>query len=446
MSRPLALVVDDEADIRELAELTLERLEIETRTAATVAEARRLLAEETFGLCLTDMRLPDGDGLDLVRHITARYPHIPVAMITAYGSIDTAIQALKAGAFDFVTKPVDINVLRRLTEHALRLSEEPADRRSRDVLLGEAEPMREIRASIVKVARSQAPVYICGESGTGKELIARLIHDKGPRRDQPFVPVNCGAIPAELMESEFFGHRKGSFTGATGDREGLFQSAQGGTLFLDEVAELPHHMQVKLLRVIQEKAVRPVGAEREVPVDVRIISASHRDLEELVERGEFRQDLYYRIHVIRLRAPALREHPEDLPLLVDHILRRITGLQEHGYVLGDEALRTLQCYRFPGNVRELENILERVVALCDGPEIGTAELGLASEHMMASPATPQAPEPGDGFELESYIEDMERSVIQRALEKSGHNKTAAAQLLGISFRALRYRLKKLGLE
>ncbi|MFB4202266.1 Transcriptional regulatory protein GlrR [wastewater metagenome] len=446
MNRPQALIVDDEADIRDLAELTLGRMDIQARSAANLAEARRLLEREAFGLCLTDMRLPDGDGLDLVRHITSNYPHMPVAMITAYGSIDTAIQALKAGAFDFVTKPVDLSVLRQLVEHALRLSESPADRRSRDILLGESSPMRAIRSTVVKVARSQAPVYICGESGTGKELIARLIHDKGPRRGEPFVPVNCGAIPAELMESEFFGHRKGSFTGASSDREGLFQAAHGGTLFLDEVADLPPHMQVKLLRAIQEKAVRPVGSSSEVPVDVRILSASHRDLDALVAAGEFRQDLFYRIHVIQVRAPSLREHPEDIPLLVDHMLRAITGETDHGFTLSDDALRTLQCYRFPGNVRELENVLERVVALSDGSTVTATDLNLPEDGMMASPAVPLTPEPGDGFELESYLEDIERGLISRALEKSGNNKTAAAQLLGISFRALRYRLKKLDME
>ncbi|WP_435103698.1 sigma-54-dependent transcriptional regulator [Arhodomonas sp. AD133] len=446
MSRPKALIVDDEADIRDLAELTLGRMDIETRSAANLSEAEAYLKSETFGLCLTDMRLPDGDGMDLVRHITARYPHTPVAMITAHGSIDTAIEALKTGAFDFVTKPVDINVLRQLVDHALRLTEEPAERRSRDILLGDSPPMQQIRGTIVKLARSQAPVYICGESGTGKELIARLIHDKGPRREQPFVPVNCGAIPSELMESEFFGHKKGSFTGATGDRQGLFQAAQGGTLFLDEVADLPAHMQVKLLRAIQEKAVRPVGSAREETIDVRILSATHHDLGELVDEGRFRQDLYYRINVIRLRAPSLRERPDDIPLLVDHVLERFSDNGAPKVRLTPDAVRTLQCYRFPGNVRELENVLERALTLSDGPEITAEDLQLPAEGMMTAPAGPATPEPSEDFELESYMDDIERNVINRALEKAGNNKTAAAQLLGISFRALRYRLKKLGLE
>jgi two-component system response regulator PilR (NtrC family) len=396
------------------------------------------------------MRLPDGDGLDLVRHIQLHHPEIPVAMITAHGSMDTAIEALKCGAFDFVTKPVDLQVLRQLVEHALRLSEEPVDRRSRDIFLGESPAMQQIRATIVKLARSQAPVYIRGESGTGKELIARLIHDKGPRRDQPFVPVNCGAIPAELMESEFFGHRKGSFTGATADKEGLFQAADGGTLFLDEVADLPQHMQVKLLRAIQEKAIRAVGSSREQSVDVRILSATHKDLAQLAEQGEFRRDLYYRINVIELRAPSLRERPEDIPQLVEHILGKLVAGPHHRPKLDESALQALTHYSFPGNVRELENILERALTLSDGPNITEADLRLPQDKRPATgdaaPAAALTPEPTPDFELENYMDDIERNVILKALEKTRHNKTAAAELLGISFRALRYRLKKLGLE
>jgi two-component system response regulator PilR (NtrC family) len=444
MERPLALIVDDEEDILELAELTLARMDIEARTASSLSDARRQLEREHFGLCLTDMRLPDGDGLELVREIQSHHPETPVAMITAYGSIDTAIQALKAGAFDFVTKPVDLNVLRQLVEHALKLTEEPVDRRSRDLLLGESETMRRIRATIVKLARSQAPVYICGESGTGKELIAKLIHEKGPRHDQPFVPVNCGAIPSELMESEFFGHKKGSFTGAGSDKQGLFQAADGGTLFLDEVADLPQHMQVKLLRAIQEKAVRPVGSSREEAVDVRILSATHKDLAQLVEQGDFRRDLYYRINVIQLRAPSLRERPDDIPLLVDHVLGKFGHGGVNGVKLTDDAMSALKSYAFPGNVRELENVLERALTLCEGNTIAAEDLQLPRDHIEVEPAT--APEPDVDFELESYLGDIERDVIVRALERTRYNKTAAAQLLGISFRALRYRLKKLGLE
>ncbi len=319
MSAPIALIVDDEPDIRELLELTLGRMNIDTRAAANLAEAQKLLGEARFDLCLTDMRLPDGDGLQLVETIQRDHPELTVAVITAHGNMETAVQALKAGAFDFVSKPVDLQVLRNLVNAALRLGQYPErDRRSRDTLLGDSAIMQTIRSTIAKLARSQAPVYISGESGTGKELVANLIHAKGPRSDKPFVPVNCGAIPSELMESEFFGHKKGSFTGAVGDKQGLFQAADGGTLFLDEVAELPLHMQVKLLRAIQEKAVRPVGEQKEIPVDVRVLSATHKDLAKLVESGDFRQDLYYRINVIELKVPSLRQRREDIPQLAAH--------------------------------------------------------------------------------------------------------------------------------
>ncbi len=317
MSRHLALIVDDEPDIRELLELTLGRMGIDTRSAADLKQAHALLGKEHFDVCLTDMRLPDGNGIDLVRYIQQRQPNLPVAVITAFGSMDTAVEALKAGAFDFVSKPVDLNVLRNLITSVLKLSDDyhQRDRRSRDTLLGESQAMRDIRSTIEKLSRSQAPIYISGESGTGKELVAKLIHSKGPRADRPFVPVNCGAIPSELMESEFFGHRKGSFTGAVGNKDGLFKVAEGGTLFLDEVAELPLHMQVKLLRAIQEKAVRPIGAQQEIPTDVRILSATHKDLGDLVAAGLFRQDLYYRLNVIQLKVPPLRERSEDIPML-----------------------------------------------------------------------------------------------------------------------------------
>ncbi|EAR22772.1 sigma-54-dependent transcriptional regulator [Nitrococcus mobilis] len=445
MPRPLALIVDDEPDIRELAQLTLEQMDLEVRTAPDLHTSRALLAAQPFSLCLTDMRLPDGDGLDLVRLMQKHHPDTPVAVITAHGSIETATAALKAGAFDFVTKPVDLHVLRRLVEHALRLSEFPEiDRRSRNTLLGDSSAMQQIRATIVKLARSQAPVYICGESGTGKELIARLIHDKGPRRDRAFVPVNCGAIPTELMESEFFGHKKGSFTGASADKPGLFQAADRGSLFLDEVAELPQHMQVKLLRAIQEKAVRPVGTLREESTDVRILSATHKDLGQLVTDGAFRRDLYYRINVIEVRAPSLRERTEDIPLLVEHTLRRMVGEANPLPRLDDAALAALSAYPFPGNVRELENILERALTLSENDLIGAADLQLPQKSREVQ--APTTVEPAQDFELESYLGEVEREVIVKALEKSRYNKTAAAQLLGITFRALRYRLKKLGLE
>ena len=445
MTTPLALVVDDEPDIRELLELTLGRMNIDTRPAATLGEAREWLGKERFALCLTDMRLPDGDGLELVEYIQLQYPDLPVAVITAHGSMETAIQALKIGAFDFVSKPVDLDVLRKLVKGALKLGTFPArDRRSRDTLLGDSAIMQTIRHTIAKLARSQAPVYISGESGTGKELVARLIHAKGPRADQPFVPVNCGAIPSELMESEFFGHRKGSFTGAHSDKEGLFQAADGGTLFLDEVAELPLDMQVKLLRAIQEKAVRPVGEHKEIPVDVRILSATHKDLARLVADGAFRQDLFYRINVIELKVPSLRQRREDIPQLAIHILARLTGADSE-VGLSAAALDALQRYAFPGNVRELENILERALTLCEGGEIQPRDLAL--------PRAGEAPEPAGGetlpppdVPLEEYLEKVERQAILKALEQTGNNKTAAARLLGITFRAMRYRLKKLGLD
>jgi two-component system response regulator PilR (NtrC family) len=450
MSTPLALIVDDEPDIRELLELTLGRMNIETRSAATLADARELLKQAGFDLCLTDMRLPDGDGLELVESIQRNYPELPVAVITAHGNMETAVQALKVGAFDFVSKPVDLQVLRNLVNGALKLGSFPKrDRRSRDTLLGDSAVMQTIRSTIAKLARSQAPVYISGESGTGKELVARLIHAKGPRNDQPFVPVNCGAIPSELMESEFFGHKKGSFTGAVTDKEGLFQAASGGTLFLDEVAELPLHMQVKLLRAIQEKAVRPVGEQKEIPVDVRVLSATHKNLDKLVESGDFRQDLYYRINVIELKVPSLRQRREDIPQLAEHVLGKLAS-EQGGDIprLGQEAMETLQRHSFPGNVRELENILERALTLSDGQEIQPEDLALpeadAGEEL--AERLNQPPPPPEDVPLEDYLEDIERQAILNALEQTSNNKTAAAKLLGITFRAMRYRLKKLGLE
>jgi two-component system response regulator PilR (NtrC family) len=450
MSTPLALIVDDEPDIRELLELTLGRMSVDTRSAANLTDARQLLGEAEFDLCLTDMRLPDGDGLELVETIQQNYPDLPVAVITAHGNMETAVQALKVGAFDFISKPVDLQVLRNLVKGALRLGSFPKrDRRSRDTLLGDSAVMQTIRSTIAKLARSQAPVYISGESGTGKELVARLIHSKGPRSDKAFVPVNCGAIPSELMESEFFGHKKGSFTGAVSDKEGLFQAADGGTLFLDEVAELPLHMQVKLLRIIQEKAVRPVGEQKEVPVDVRILSATHKDLAKLVESGDFRQDLYYRINVIELKVPSLRQRREDIPQLAEYMLLRLSQDEDGGHpLLGQAAMEALQRYAFPGNVRELENILERALTLSDGKEIQPEELALpaADAADTQAQAFDQPPPPPEGVSLEDYLEGIERRTILAALEQTRNNKTAAAKLLGITFRAMRYRLKKLGLE
>ncbi len=449
MTKPQALIVDDEPDIRELLELTLGRMNIETRSAADLAAARQWLNDRRFDLCLTDMRLPDGDGLALVEYIQSEYPELPVAVITAHGNMETAVQALKLGAFDFVSKPVDLQALRNLVNGAIRLATFPErDRRSRDLLLGDSAIMQTIRSTIAKLARSQAPVYISGESGTGKELVARLINAKGARSDHPFVAVNCGAIPAELMESEFFGHKKGSFTGAVSDKEGLFQAASGGTLFLDEVAELPLHMQVKLLRAIQEKAVRPVGEQKEIPVDVRVLSATHKDLAPLVESGDFRQDLYYRINVIELKVPSLRQRREDIPQLAQHVVQKLAGDPAQAQ-LSAAAMEALQRYRFPGNVRELENILERALTLSEGREILPDDLALPETGSPAGDedsAAPAAAEPPEGVPLEEYLESIERQAILKALDQCNNNKTAAAKALGITFRAMRYRLKKLGLE
>ena len=409
-----ALVVDDERDIRELLVLTLGRMGLRVDTAASLSDARALLGRGRYDLCLTDMRLPDGSGISLVSDIARDHPDTPVAMITAFGNVEAAVEALKAGAFDFVAKPVDLPVLRGLVGHALQLGARTQQRNAADKapaaskLQGDSPAIVELRATVAKVARSQAPVYIAGESGVGKELVARTIHADGARAGGPFVPVNCGAIPGELMESEFFGHRKGSFTGAHADKAGLFQAADGGTLFLDEVAELPLPMQVKLLRAIQEKSIRPVGASAEVPVDVRILSATHKDLAALVAEGKFRHDLYYRINVIELRVPPLRERGGDLPGLAEAILQRLAAT--HGRptpALGEDALAALRAYPFPGNVRELENILERALALADGDSVSADDLRLPE--LRAPTGSPAA-----------------------------H--------LGITFRALRYKLKKLGID
>ncbi len=455
-----ALIVDDEPDIRELLEITLGRMDIETKAAKDVRTATELLATHEFDLCLTDMHLPDGDGIELVRRINADHPGLPVAVITAYGNMDTAIAALKAGAFDFVQKPVDLDQLRALVDTALKLSGLDAPSESSIRLTGRSAAMQRLRDQIKKLARSQAPIYVSGESGSGKELAARLIHEQGPRADAPFVPVNCGAIPSELMESEFFGHKKGSFTGAVADKEGLFQAASGGTLFLDEVADLPLPMQVKLLRAIQEKAVRPVGSQQESAIDVRILSATHKNLAGEVDAGRFRQDLYYRLNVIELPVPSLRERTDDIPLLANEILARLAD--EYGTAapqIADDAVEALRSYAFPGNVRELENVLERAFTLCENNRIRASDLNLtAARHappVATQSAAIQSPVAQDvdpsvqlppGTSLEDFLERIERRVITEALEATRWNKTAAAKNLGITFRALRYRLKKLGLE
>ena len=440
MSDPHALIVDDEADIRELLEITLARMSVGTTSAACLDEAREIADRRTFDLCLTDMRLPDGDGIEFVRYMHQHYPNTPVAMITAHGNMNSAIEALKSGAFDFVSKPVDLQVLRNLVNTALRLGDGrvPPNRR----LIGNSPAMQETRATIAKLARSQAPIYISGESGTGKELVARMIHEQGPRGEGPFVPVNCGAIPGELIDSEFFGHKRGSFTGAVADKLGLFQAAERGTLFLDEVAELPLPMQVKLLRAIQEKAVRPVGSEREVAVDVRILSASHKNLIKLTEEGRFRRDLYYRLDVINFHVPALRERPEDIEQLARHILERLAESSDGARAeIEPDTLDVLTSYDFPGNVRELENILERAMTLCEGNRVEVSDLGLPA---FAGPRSPPAGERGD--DLDAMLENVEKETILDALEQVRWNKTAAAKLLGISFGALRYRMQKLDLD
>jgi len=443
MAACLALVVDDEPDICELIQITLLRMNIESHTAGSIAEARALLTRHKYDVCLTDMRLPDGNGIDLVETITTDYTNTPVAMITAHGNIESAVQALKAGAFDFVSKPVDLQALRNMVVSAVKIdkSEGQAKKapRSNLNLLGNSSVIINTRGVISKLANSQAPVYISGESGSGKELVARMIHEQGPRSEGNFVPVNCGAIPEHLMESEFFGYKKGSFTGALSDKEGLFQVADGGTLFLDEVADLPMHMQVKLLRVIQEKAVRPVGAQKEISINVRILSATHKNLAEMVHSGDFRQDLFYRINVIELRVPSLREHPEDIPLLAGHLLAKLATESSQGEVaISNEAVRKLCQYSFPGNVRELENILERAMTLCDANIIEAKDLRLPSLE-----AGDLVNSEKSNIPLDPYLGSIEKEAIKEALEKTRYNKTAAAKLLGISFRQLRYRLKKL---
>jgi len=444
----IALIVDDEPDILELLEITLSRMHIKTYSAENIRHAKSLLEQHQFDLCLSDMHLPDGNGIELIKYIQENFSNLPVAMITAHGNMEYAIEALKSGAFDFVSKPVDLKVLRNLVTTALKLSpKEEVDieqaQHEHGGLLGMSQAIKETRKKIQKLSRSQAPVYIHGESGVGKELVAKLIHEHSPRSDKAFVPVNCGAIPGDLVESEFFGHKKGSFTGATTDKQGLFQAADGGTLFLDEVADLPLAMQVKLLRAIQEKAVRPVGSQEEISVNVRILSATHKDLAVLTEKNEFRQDLYYRINVIELEVPSLRERPEDIPLLAKFLLNKIsTDWEIETPQLSSDTLNALNEYSFPGNVRELENILERAMTLHEGNVITIEDLQLP-DITKTSKENKSEIEPNL---LDPTLQEKEKEVIQQALEKTKYNKTAAAKLLGISFRALRYRIKKLGMD
>jgi two-component system response regulator PilR (NtrC family) len=452
MTAKNVLIVDDEADICELIEITLMRMDIASQSALNITDAKTLLDTEHFDLCLTDMRLPDGNGIELVEHVQKNYSDLPIAVITAHGNMESAVKALKAGAFDFVSKPVDIQILRSLVSAATTLPEKTGNisaDKNRLSITGNSAAVKTLLNNIAKLGRNQAPVFIHGESGSGKERVAKMIHQQGSRSDGPFIPVNCGAIPAELMESEFFGHLKGSFTGAHSDKEGLFQAASGGTLFLDEIAELPLNMQVKLLRVIQEKAVRAVGASQEVPVDVRILSASHKNLVKLVADGEFREDLYYRINVIELSIPSLRERKEDIPLFVEQLL--LTLAEKMGIdtdsekpSLDDDAMSALQDYHFPGNVRELENILERAIALSDNNIITKDDLYL-------KPATAHSTNPTEKTAIETVdlpmnLAGQERQSIMQALEQTRWNKTAAAKMLGLSLRQLRYRLQKLDIE
>ncbi|ASK35067.1 sigma-54-dependent Fis family transcriptional regulator [Alcanivorax sp. N3-2A] len=444
---PRVLVVDDEADLRELLVITLGRMKLDATAAGSLSQARQLLDERAFDLCLTDMNLGDGTGLDLLRHAMKCAPDMPIAVITAYGSMETATEAMKFGAYDFIAKPVALDRLRQLIEDGLGISRAQLGESGQEQsLIGESAAMRQLKEQIRKLARSQAPIYISGESGSGKERVARLIHSLGPRNDKAFVAVNCGAIPSELMESEFFGHRKGSFTGAVEDRKGLFREADGGTLFLDEVADLPLHMQVKLLRAIQEKTVRPVGESRESPVNLRILCATHRDLAEEMSAGRFRQDLYYRLNVIEAHVPPLRERREDVPALVEHVLERLGDAWEtRAPLISADALSTLAGYPFPGNVRELENILERAMTLCDGARIEPRHLHLPSasdgpaDTAAGSARHPQLP-------LEEYLQEIEKNEILKALDATHWNRTAAAKKLGMTFRSLRYRLKKLELD
>ena len=454
------LVIDDEPDIRELLDITLMRMGVDATLAENITQAKQFLEQQTFDLCLTDMNLPDGNGIDLVAHIQKEYPSTPVAVITAYGSMETAVTALKAGAFDFVSKPIELKHLRDLVQSAFKLPSEvtpssaPSDTpeettNSAKQILGESKAVALLRKQVAKLARSQAPVYIHGESGSGKELAAKLIHELGPRSEGPFIAVNCGAIPSELMESEFFGHKKGAFTGATENKEGFFQAANGGTLFLDEVADLPLAMQVKLLRSLQEKSVRPVGEQKEIAIDVRILSATHKDLSLEVDEGRFRQDLFYRINVITLNVPALRERKDDIELLASKMLDKIaTEWQMDHIELAPAAMEALKSYHFPGNIRELQNILERAYTLCEDDVITVEDLQLPATRIQSEngPLDDSDVDIAEIGSLDDFLEDIEKKAIQQALEETRWNKTAAAKRLGITFRALRYKLKKLNME
>lgn len=435
------LIVDDEPDICQLLSMTLEKMNLKTLSTGSFVEAKTLLTKKTIDFCLTDMRLPDGDGLALLDFINQQKSPIPVVVITAHGNMETAITAMKLGAFDFINKPIDIKLLRNLVEDALNINYHPKKTKAKDFnLIGDSPCMAQLRTQIEKIASSQAPVYISGPSGVGKELVARLIHQNSPRRDKPFIPVNCGAIPVELMESEFFGHKKGSFTGAHQDKIGFFQAAHQGTLFLDEVGDLPLNMQVKLLRGIQEKAFRPIGDTQEHSANIRFLCATHQDLQALVKQGGFREDLFYRLNVIQIAVPTLKERIQDLPLLVDYILHKISHHQQEIALVSNDAMTALQTYSFPGNIRELENILERALTLSNGQTIESHDLQLPSqtEENISSHAL--------NTSLDAHLESVEKQAIINALKAAKGNKTEAAKLLGLTFRTLRYRLKKLEIE
>ncbi len=482
MTEQRVLIIDDEPDIRELLEITLLRMGLDTLTAGNVEEALAQIQAHEPNLCLTDMRLPDGSGIDIVRFLQKEYPHIPVAVITAYGSMDAAVEALKAGAYDFVSKPVDLPKLRDLIQTALKLTSGEKTQRpkvaednlSQGRILGSSPAMQTLKSTSGKLARSQAPVYIHGESGSGKELVAHEIHLQSPRQKSPFIPVNCGAIPENLMESEFFGHKKGSFTGAVSDKQGLFQAAHKGTLFLDEVADLPLTMQVKLLRAIQERAIKPVGGLEEISVDVRILSATHKSLEHEVAAGNFRQDLYYRLNVIKLKVPPLRERQDDIELLTDFFLKKIAERwQMPAIKLTLKARQMLLSYSFPGNVRELENILERASTLCEDntiqaddlqlPQVGNASTNSAQQQASRPVLLSVPPDLVNAYTAQPPIqnnstagseqswtphtdEEAERNMIIEALDQTRWNRTKAAELLGMSFRQLRYRIQKYELD
>ncbi|CAA0109096.1 Transcriptional regulatory protein ZraR [BD1-7 clade bacterium] len=455
------LVIDDEPDIRELLYITISRMGYQCTTASDVKEAKEALQKGVFDLCLTDMKLPDGTGIEIIEYIQHVTPILPVAMITAYGSVETATDAMKAGAFDYVSKPIELEKLRSLISVSLKqgqTDEQLAPLDNSPNLIGQTPAIKKLQVQIGKLAKSQAPVFINGESGSGKELVARMIHAKSNRYDGPFIAVNCGAIPSELVESEFFGHEKGAFTGAVDKKPGLFRSANQGTLFLDEVADLPLQMQVKLLRAIQEKAIRSIGGAEEVPIDVRILSASHKNLPDEIAENRFREDLYYRINVIELNVPSLRQRKEDIIPLAKHILEKLSERYESPLVaLSEAAIDRLLSYAFPGNVRELENILERAFTMTDHTLIEADDLLLRTDGQQTlSSDTPNSTEQGaegssfvpeNAFgDIEGYLGDLEIRILNSALEKTRWNKTAAAELLGISFRAMRYKLKKYEIE